>query len=91
MIYLIYMLCVYAVSYLIVYDDKFEIVKDSIISSLTLLKFGRIDLVEHLLDCQPCLSFWLSIPFGMYLFGWAFLVFSLATFAFTAIVSDLTN
>jgi hypothetical protein len=88
---LLALLCVYALSYIFVYDEHFFFVKDFCISLSTYCKRINPSLIEHVFECQPCLSFWVSIPFGVSLFGVYFLVFSFACYGFTSIVSDLTS
>lgn len=88
---LLLFLFVYAVSYILVYDDNFTFIKDYFISLSTKCKNFKPSLVEHIFDCQPCLSFWVSIPICVFCYGYLFFAYSLSCYAFTSIISDLTK
>lgn len=83
-------LFIYALSYILIYDDNFALVKDYVISYSTGSKYINPSLIEHLFGCQPCLSFWISVPICIYSYGFLFFIYSFACYGLTSIISDIT-
>jgi hypothetical protein len=84
-ILLVYWLSIYAFSYLLTTDEGLEPIRNKVTSWATLLPVFLFHIINKLLSCIYCMSFWSGLVVGYFVFGWWTFIYALSCFGFVRI------
>jgi len=82
---LVYWLTSYAIAYIFVEKEDFQIVRDFFLSHSTMLHPLLFKFIDGVLNCVYCFSFWVGLVLGLFLFGWFGIFTALSCFGFTLV------